>query len=256
VLLEQFRFTNLADRAVSDAGWVVNSGVTVDALAGDDTIKGAGDGILILGTLNTGDGDDTIKASTTDFTGLDIYGKINTGKGNDTIIGIGFCRGSTCGAGIDNRGIIRTGAGDDTIRGSSMANSGTIKTNAGNDVVDFLTGGFRGIGDPDFDGPIGKIHLGSGNDTLKGFGTGSFHGGKGVDKIIFGEGTYEIIGTSINSDKRLSEVYLGGGKYEYSYVFKSMNVNGFEQIGGANGGLFDFKDGIFTVDSNGVGTFA
>lgn len=92
VNLASFKFTSSANRAISIAGWGVKNGDAVDALAGDDTIKGAGGGIEILGTLNTGDGNDIITASTTDFTGLDVYGTITTGDGDDTITGTGFCR--------------------------------------------------------------------------------------------------------------------------------------------------------------------
>lgn len=154
--------------------------------------------------------------------------------------------------------MINTGRGNDTITGSSIANSGTIKTGAGKDVIDALKGGFRGIGDPDFDGPIGKAYLGKGNDTLKGFGQGIFYGGKGEDRICFGKGTYEIIGTTIRSDyaKNCKDIYLGNGKYETQCVFTVMNVNSFEQIGGTKGELFAFKNGTLNVDSNGVGTFA
>jgi hypothetical protein len=237
VNLAQFKFTNTADRAASNSGWAVIKGVVVDALAGNDTIAGAGGGIEILGTLNTGDGNDTIKASTTDFTGLDIYGKINTGNGNDTITGIGFCRDGDCGAGIDNRVLINTGAGDDTITGSSMANSGKINTGTGNDVVDFLKGGFRGPGDADFDGPIGKTFLGEGQDILKGFGSGIFYGGTGKDKMLFGKGVYVFSNSTI----------VSGGV--------TMKANDFEQVGGTKGELFAFKNGTLTVGSKGVGTF-
>ena len=236
--LALFKFTSLADRATNLTGWAVIKGVVVDALAGNDTISGAGGGIEILGTLNTGDGNDTIKASTTDFTGLDVYGKINTGNGNDTITGIGFCRDGDCGAGIDNRVLINTGAGDDTITGSSMANSGKINTGTGNDVVDFLKGGFRGPGDADFDGPIGKTFLGEGQDILKGFGSGIFYGGTGKDKMLFGKGVYVFSNSTI----------ISGGV--------TMNVFEFEKIGGANRGLFNFQNGTLTVNAAGVGTFA
>lgn len=260
--LALFQFTNLADRAINFDAWGVMPGVVVNTLDGNDTIaaSGGGNGIEIHGTLNTGAGNDTITARTNDWTGLDNYGTINTGGGNDTITGIGFCRDISCGAGIDNRVMINTGAGDDIITGSSIANSGTIKTGNGNDVVDFLKGGFRGPGDADFDGPLGKIFLGAGNDTLKGFGSGMFSGGTGKDKLIFGEGIYNIIDNSIKSEyaEHCDSIYLGNGVYkdECQVTFTEMIVNKFEKIGGANGGLFAFKDGTLTVDIAGVGTFA
>jgi hypothetical protein len=36
----------------------------------------------------------------------------------------------------------------------------------------------------------------------------------------------------------------------------TINVNEFEKIGGANGGLFNYANGILTVNSDGVATFA
>ena len=56
--------------------------------------------------------------------------------------------------------------------------------------------------------------------------------------MLFCRGTYTISDSVIVSD---------GMK---------MNVNEFENIGGANGGLFALKEGTLTVDSSGVGTFA
>ena len=125
-------------------------------------------------------------------------------------------------------------AGDDTITGIStrelgISNDGKINTGKGDDLVNALEGGFGGIG---------NTYLGDNNDTLMGFGTGSFYGGSGSDKVLFGEGTYTIRGLIITSDG------------------VTMSVNEFENIGGAYGGLFAFKDGTLTVDSKGVGTFA
>jgi len=89
-----------------------------------------------------------------------------------------------------------------------------------------------------FIGPIGKTYLRDGNDRFLGFGTGEFYGGSGVDKILFGQGTYTISGSSI----------VSGGV--------SMTVYEFEKIGGSNGGVFNFADGTLTVNANGVATFA
>ena len=155
--LKSFKFTNKADTAISVTGWEALEGVVIDALAGNDIIKGT---------------------SSTD---------------------------------------------------SGIFNNGTINTGAGKDIVDALEGGFDGNG---------TTYLDAGNDTLKGFGTGNFYGGAGTDKLFFGEGTYVISGSTV--------VFNGA----------TMNVNQFEKIGGANGGLFTFQDGTLTVSSTGVGTFA
>ena len=161
--LKSFKFTNKADTAISVTGWEVLKGVVINALAGNDIIKG----------------------TSTYFTGTSTY--------------------------------------------AGIFNYGTIKTGDGNDIVDALEGGFDGDG---------TTYLDAGNDTLKGFGTGNFYGGAGTDKLFFGEGTYVISGSTV--------VFNGA----------TMNVNQFEKIGGANGGLFTFQDGTLTVSSTGVGTFA
>ena len=278
--LKSFRFTNLADRATSTTGWEVFKGVVVNALAGNDTIAGTGDyyGIYSLGTINTDTGNDTITGTGRgSYYGIYNDGTIDTGAGNDTITGT-----SIGGFGIINNGIINTGIGNDTIAGTSaraygIKNNGTIDTGAGNDTITG-TGGYFGIvnlgtintgagndtitGTGGYFGIVnngtintgtgndtvyalkggflgdGKIYLGADNDELKGFGAGSFYGGAGIDKLFFGEGTYVISGSTVVSDG------------------KTMKVFEFEEIGGANGGLFAFKNGTLTVDAAGAGTFA
>lgn len=167
-------------------------------------------------------------------------GAIDTGAGNDAITGNGGGDENT-NIGIYSEGTINTGAGNDAITGSvggdgdgifniGIFNNGTINTGAGNDTVDALQGGFGGNG---------TINLGAGKDTLKGFGTGTFNGGDGTDRILFGEGVYEITGSTITS----------------STITGIMNVTGFENIGGASGGLFSFTDGTLAVDNSGNATF-
>ncbi len=259
--LAGFLFTNGSDLAESleslVSGWVVSSGVTVNALAGNDSITGSSSGSSGFGntgTINTGNGNDSITGSSVGRIGIFNFnfGTIDTGNGNDTITGSGgtgtgivnngtidtgngndtITGSSGAGIGIFNFGTIDTGNGDDSITGSGnsgIINEVTIDTGAGNDTVDALQGGFR---------RNGTTNLGTGNDTLKGFGTGTFNGGDGIDKILFGAGEYEISGGIITS----------GGI--------DMNVTGFESIGGAGGGLFDFANGTLTVDAGGVATFA
>ena len=228
--LKSFKFTKKADTAISVTGWKVLEGVVINALAGNDIIKGTSStdsGIGNYDTINTGAGNDIIKGTSSTYYGIFNDGTINTGDGNDRITGTG-------GTGIYNDdGTINTGDGDDIIKGtgtgSGISNYGTINTGDGNDIVDALEGGFDGDG---------TTYLDAGNDTLKGFGTGNFYGGAGTDKLFFGEGTYVISGSTV--------VFNGA----------TMNVNQFEKIGGANGGLFTFQDGTLTVSSTGVGTFA
>jgi hypothetical protein len=100
---------------------------------------------------------------------------------------------------------------------------------SGDDCVNALLGGFSGTGTTD---------LGEGNDTLKGFGSGSFDGGAGTqDAILFGEGVYTISGGLITR--------TGSGA--------QMNVSNFEFIGGAavGGQLIAFANGTLTIDANG-----
>ena len=164
---------------------------------------------------------------------------VNTLAGNDIISGIGGTSNSDINNGITNKvsisnnGTIITGAGNDSIYGISdgigIYNTGTINTGAGNDTVSAIVGGFSGNG---------SIYLGTGNDTLTGFGTGNFYGGTGTDKLLLGEGIYAISGSAIDS---------GGA---------SMNASQFEQIGGVNGGIFSYSDGIVIVNADGVASFA
>lgn len=242
--LSGFKFTNLADQATSRIGWDLGNGydsVVVNTLAGNDIITGNSPyvGIIIRskGTINTGTGNDAITGIGRDESdrggdGIANSGTINTGKGDDSIKATGS--DGDYGMFNDERGKIIMGAGNDYIKVTSdrifgsLLNDGTIDTGAGKDIVYALKGGFTGDG---------KTYLGSGNDTLKGFGTGSFYGGTGKDKILFSEGSYTISGSTI----------VRGAA--------PMNVNQFEQIGGANGGLFILKNGTLTVDSLGVGTF-
>jgi hypothetical protein len=208
---------------------ISNSG-TINTSFGTDTITGSATGLNAIGISNTGTintfaGNDTItgNGSGQSNTGIGIVnsGTIDTGTGNDTITGIGTA------AGIVNSASINTGDGDDTITGNGIFNSGTIFTGFGNDTIDTRKRGFGGNG---------RIDLGAGNDTLKGFGAGTFLGNSGSDKILFDQGRYTISGSRITS----------GGL--------TMNVSSFEQIGGANGGLFNFGNGTFDVNQSGFMT--
>ena len=209
---------------------ILNEGMIL-AGAGNDRISGLGNdfGIRNVGVILTGTGDDTITGKSTRNYGHGIYndGMIDTGDGNDIILGTSKDKS---GVSFLNSGVIYTGAGNDRITGNGIGNySSIISTGTGNDIIDALSGGFSGDGTTD---------LGSGRDTLKGFGTGTFKGGTGIDKILFGQGTYTVTGSTI----------VSGGV--------SMNVFQFEKIGGANGGLFNYANGILTVNSDGVASFA
>lgn len=109
----------------------------------------------------------------------------------------------TLAAGIFNAGSLTTGSADDTITGlasvdveslglpidlsAGILNLGTISTDAGSDTLDASTGGFKGNG---------VANLGSGNDAVKGFGSGYFDGGANNDLLMLGTGSYVIGATA------------------------------------------------------------
>ena len=102
------------------------------------------------------------------------------------------------------------------------------------DTVSAIKGGFSGTG---------TIELGADNDTLIGFGTGTFRGQLGLgDQILLGEGSYVIAAAGF-----LSFTISSGGD--------QMNVDTFEWIGGVNGGNFALAAGTLNVDVSGVATF-
>jgi PPE-repeat protein len=89
-LATDFAFTSKSDFAdsakIDDFGWNLDSGLTVDAQAGNDTITGIGvfgigvSGIENSGTINTGSGNDTITGTGSGDNGIENSGTINTGK--------------------------------------------------------------------------------------------------------------------------------------------------------------------------------
>lgn len=231
----------------------------LDTGAGKDVVTGTGvrSGISVtttggFATLATGNGDDVVTGSSRgDNSGiyLDALNKgtvrLDTGGGNDVVAGTESGYGIFVQADNNSNAILATGAGNDVVTGSStnygifFGGDGTarIETGIGKDVVDGSKGGFVGNG---------TTNLGDDDDTLRGFmrnndfGIGNFYGGQGSDKILLGEGTYIITGTTIKSDV--------GGLFDIA-----MNVYEFEFIGGLNGGLFAFTNGIGILTVNGAG---
>ena len=146
---------------------------------GNDIITGVGQiGISHYGNyyqgyfndFTTGEGNDIIMGIGMNVGFVNYSGSISTGGGNDIIIGIG---GSV---GLDNShngnagGYISTDEGDDIIIGSGnigirISAGGYIDTGSGNDSI-IANGGLEG----------GRVVLGTGNDYLKGFGSGSYEG--------------------------------------------------------------------------------
>ncbi|MEB3333351.1 MAG: hypothetical protein VKP70_00020 [Cyanobacteriota bacterium] len=174
------------------------------------------------GSIQTDSGNDTLTGSNSDIgffplftSGIANAGMIFLGTGNDRIAGVGG------NIGIRNFGTIHAGEGHDIITGqgatTGIENWGTILTGLGDDTVNALTGGFAGLG---------ILDLGSGNDVLRGFGTGTFDGGLGIDILDFQPGNYTITAS-------------GGGAYRISKGGLQMTVSRFERFAaGADVPLF------------------
>ncbi|QEY32034.1 hypothetical protein EVJ50_07065 [Synechococcus sp. RSCCF101] len=193
-------FTNRADEAQSNSGWLVSAGQTVNTREGSDeiTASGAMDALTVSGVLNLGGGSDEIVATGTSR-GIVNDGRIFTGGGDDEVTGIGPDQG------IFNTGVINTGKGEDEVE---------------------ARGGFGGSG---------TINLGQGDDDLIGFGSGRFIGGSGDDEISFGQGVYVInaeAGTIVSNGitMRVSQFEeVGGiqsGEFDFASGTLTVNANG------------------------------
>jgi hypothetical protein len=249
----------------SDAAFGIINGGLILAEDGNDRIGGrslgssGNEGVYNYEAINTGDGNDSITGRSQNDDGIHNDGVIKVGDDDDSITGRSLGLADFPAEGIDNYGVIDTEAGDDSILGRSASSAGlynekVIKTGDGNDVITGIgSTGVAGIvnlgkiiagsGDDKVNakaggfGGNGTTDLGSGNDALIGFGTGKFIGGKGTDKILLGDGVYRIEGGLI--------ALASGGSF--------MKTNSFEKIGGVDGGLFNFADGLLTV-TGGVAT--
>lgn len=204
---------------------------------GNDKVQGQGGlaGIFIFfGQIDTAEGNDDVIGEGS-FAGIfNSSGAIETAEGNDNIIG------TSDNIGIANLGgTINTGIGNDTICGSGdsagIFNEGVIETDAGNDIVKALVGGFSGIG---------TTNLGPGKDTLIGFGTGQFNGGDGTDTILLGEGSYSVV---YDMTTETGTIQSGG---------TIMNIESFEAIGGVDGQTVGLVSGLFEVNNQGVGGYS
>lgn len=204
------------DGILNDEMSAIYTGLGRDSIAG---ISEDGDGIYNIdySLIDTGSGHDSIVGEG-GMHGIhnDLSSCINTGSGNDTIQGSG-----DQGEGIVNEedSLITTGLGRDLIiaRGGSIEdgldepvydlfNDGIISMGLGHDTLDALPLGFAGSG---------TVDLGANNDNLKGFGSGCFIGGRGIDVLTFNPGTYSICS-------------YGDGTF---LIGDTMTVTGFEQFG-------------------------
>ncbi len=200
-------------------------------------------GIYNSGTIDTGDGNDTITGinssnmykpknyiSLYDWDTIAIYnpdkigiyngGTINTDYGNDSIISQGK---------FINSGNVFLGEDDDTITSYGVIyNSGKIETGRGDDsiIADTFYAGFDGLG---------SVSLEDGNDSLRGFGNGNFNGGQGVDTLQLTSGGSYIVGisgtavsfTMGNSVMNTSdfEIFIAGGTvYDLTELFNGRTI--------------------------------
>lgn len=206
-------WTEQADRVIREDEIRIGVDITVNTLAGDDSIVAgsefgiAGIGILNRGTINTGEGNDSITGSiksTALATGLQNNGTITTGKGSDIVSGVALEGLGGRKEGIINGGTIDTGKGSDIVRGIvqganavGIQNLGTILTGKDSDfVVGNASGMGSGTGIRNF--LNGTINTGEGNDHIIGAGVTSGIVNESNSTIDTGEGNDYITGRLID----------------------------------------------------------
>lgn len=234
------------------AGGLVNSG-TILTSNGHDVIRAPGyRGITnyVTGTINTGSDDDIIAITRTDFSqDLKNHGTIDLGDGDDTITITGDSSpGLGPLAGIENlhSGVILTGGGNDVITvNGRIRNVGKIDMGIGRDLISsnqFLDNHgtiMMGVGDDriNITSPAsitlvtilnsGNILTGSGDDRI--FGTnndigtfplfnsigigngGSIHTGIGHDRITGTGGNYGVVNSGTINTADGNDVITGNG---------------------------------------------
>ena len=179
-----------------------SSGAQILTGAGTDTVLGtASNNVNAIGlytdagtTIDTGSENDSIRAL--GATGVDNSGTILTGTGNDTITA-----GDTISTyGMINRvgGVINMGDGNDILSASSRAatptgysimNDGLIDMGAGADTINVTPGNNLNGFTYQFTNPSGArngtygILMGTGNDSIVGFGDAAIDGGAGTDTL-------------------------------------------------------------------------
>jgi hypothetical protein len=190
-------------------------------------------GIKNSGTIDTGDGNDTITGSNTteggylildprdsvgiirDSVAIDNGGTIKTGAGADSIISDGK---------LINSGTVNLGDDNDTITCYGVIyNDGEINTGNGNDSI-IAYGGFEsGLNNS------GSVLLGSGEDTLYGFGSGDFYGGDGLEdtlELTFGSYTVGKVGAAVSFTKGSSVMIT----YEFEKLIAGYDTYNFSSL--------------------------
>lgn len=250
-----------------------NDSHTVNTLAGNDRITGSsignnyydvlGYGFKNEGELNTDDGDDVITGITSENSFIDNnYGFVNvdilnTGRGNDAIFGSGYYIRTGYYNGIYNSGTLNVGEGDDRIDGYGngdygLVNNGTLNTEDGNDIITAIaqynivwqvSTGFRNEG--------GTLHMGEGNDTIIGRGSGGNgygYGGHGI--LNFNDST---INTGNDEDSIISEgTFSNGGEVFLGHGNDSITSTGSYQRALENYNFIGTGDGDDIITTYGV----
>lgn len=214
-------------KGVGESRGITSYQAQIETGGGDDRIIGRGDGIAIgvKFSLDTGNGEDLIKAShgTTrehPWIGMHVtLGFVNSGKGDDRIVAYGRLAGL-------------------------VLDEGGLTTGKGNDTVDVRHGGLATgyASEP--------LNLGPGDDRFIGFaaqpssfgwGTqepASVRGGRGTDTLVLPPGTYSIEG----------EAVIG--------AHNTLMASGFERLQAFGGGARPFSDGTFLVDRTAITALA
>lgn len=219
--LSTFNFTNSDDLLEDPTLLGIFNDSTVFTKDGDDTIAGLDvdsiNGIDNSEMIYMGLGNDLLSGRSQFGTGIFNSGTINMGDGDDTITGGGgsFRRGND--GGLVNKGIIYSGDGNDSISGvgesnATLANQGTIYTGNGNDSITG-TQGYGGTGI--FNDINAVINTGNDDDSITGltvnYGTGiinkgTIYTGSGDDALTGTEGSLDSVSFGI---KNTGTIYMG-----------------------------------------------
>ena len=172
--------------------------------------------------------------------GVDIVDELLMGADKDLLKGKSI--NNSGGIGISNEGLIDMGISNDEIIGigrrDGIFNDGTIDMDDGNDLVDASRGGFAGNG---------RIFLGKGRDTIKGYGEQKVDGGAGRDKLLLDEGFYNI---SIDPNPFDDTLFLAKGGQS------PMQLDNIEEVGSIlSGDTVDLTIGTLKIGQNGVAQY-
>jgi len=248
------------DSGIFQLAATIDTGNGNDLIAGSSSRGGTGIQNILDSTINTGDGNDTITGTGNGFVGISNFSSIlETGDGNDRIIG----NSNSDNIGIRNTiGLIDTGEGNDIITGiNGISNSestintrngddsiisegnfsnynGSIETGEGNDIITstgvIYNDGVINTGNGDdliianegFESGFnssGAWFLGEGEDYIKGFGSGDFYGGEGLDILELTPGSYTV---GIWGEEGKSPIFTKGNQLMITSEFEILLAGG------------------------------